>query len=89
MIKSEIKIAIACIGFAVVFYIGLSVARQFALSIAQDNHNAVIEENASSEAERIKRQQEADAAADAAHSKVLEIDIEEDKTQSLSASENA
>ena len=54
----------------VAFYWGLSVARTFALSIAQENHDANVALDMTEEAKRAKRERDADAAASAAFAKV-------------------
>jgi len=54
----------------VAFYWGLSVARTFALSIAQENHDANVALDMTEEAKRAKKERDADAAASAAFAKV-------------------
>ena len=56
------------IGFAV--YLGLGAIRSFALSIAQENHDANAAQDMSDEARRAKRERDADAAAATAFAKV-------------------
>jgi hypothetical protein len=63
-----IVITLAIIGIA--GYFGLHLIRSFALSIAQENHDANLATDMSIEAKRARREQEADAAAMAAFAKV-------------------
>lgn len=51
-------------------YFGLGAIRSFALSIAQENHDANLAMDMTEEARRAKRQRDADAAATAAFAKV-------------------
>merc|ERR1719232_426967 len=51
-------------------YFGLGAIRSFALSIAQENHDANLALDMTEETRRAKRQRDADAAATAAFSKV-------------------
>eukprot|EP00970_Alexandrium_tamarense_P008569 scaffold1627_cov164-Alexandrium_tamarense.AAC.18 len=55
---------------AVAGYFGLQFIRRFALSIAQENHDANLAMDMSVEAKRAKRERDADAAASAAFAKV-------------------
>lgn len=61
-----ITLAIVCVAG----YFGLQLIRSFALSIAQENHDANLAADMSVEAKRARREQEADAAAMAAFAKV-------------------
>ena len=70
----------AVIALVAVFYIGLNMARRFALSIAQDNHDAIVKEDAAAEMMRLRKEREADAAVSIAHQKVLELEMEQDKS---------
>jgi hypothetical protein len=63
-----IIITLALVGIA--GYFGLQLIRSFALSIAQENHDANLAVDMSVEAKRARREQEADAAAMAAFAKV-------------------
>ncbi|KAL3801800.1 hypothetical protein HJC23_001196 [Cyclotella cryptica] len=63
-----IIITIAIVGVA--GYFGLQLIRSFALSIAQENHDANLATDMTIEAKRAKREREADAAAMAAFAKV-------------------
>lgn len=51
-------------------YMGLGAIRSFALSIAQENHDANLAMDMTEEARRSKRERDADAAATAAFAKV-------------------
>ncbi|KAL7469471.1 hypothetical protein ACHAXS_009726 [Conticribra weissflogii] len=55
---------------AVGAYFGLQLIRKFALSIAQENHDANLAIDMTEEARRAKRERDADAAASAAFAKV-------------------
>lgn len=63
-----IILTLAVVGIA--GYFGLQLIRSFALSIAQENHDANLAVDMSVEAKRARREQEADAAAMAAFAKV-------------------
>uniref|UniRef100_A0A6U2MWT1 Uncharacterized protein n=1 Tax=Leptocylindrus danicus TaxID=163516 RepID=A0A6U2MWT1_9STRA len=64
------------IALLALLYFGLTFARRFALSIAQENHDAIVEEDAAAERERLKREKEADAAVSAAFKNVQQLEIE-------------
>ena len=64
----SIILTLAIVGVA--GYFGLQLIRSFALSIAQENHDANLATDMSIEAKRAKREREADAAAMAAFAKV-------------------
>lgn len=66
--EKTIIITLAIVGVA--GYFGLQLIRSFALSIAQENHDANLAADMSVEAKRARREQEADAAAMAAFAKV-------------------
>ena len=51
-------------------YLGLGAIRSFALSIAEENHDANLALDMTEEARRVKRERDADAAATAAFAKV-------------------
>mmetsp|Transcript_16208 Transcript_16208/g.22611 ORF Transcript_16208/g.22611 Transcript_16208/m.22611 type:complete len:115 (+) Transcript_16208:60-404(+) len=55
---------------AVAFYVGLKFVRKFALSIAQENHDAVTAMDQAAESKLKKKQRDADAAAASAYAKV-------------------
>mmetsp|Transcript_18613 Transcript_18613/g.26269 ORF Transcript_18613/g.26269 Transcript_18613/m.26269 type:complete len:114 (+) Transcript_18613:64-405(+) len=55
---------------AVAFYIGLKFVRKFALSIAQENHDAVLAMDQADEAKLLRKQRVADEAAASAYAKV-------------------
>lgn len=55
---------------AIAFYVGLKFVRKFALSIAQENHDAVAAMDREDETKLMKKQRDADAAAAAAYAKV-------------------
>ena len=63
-----VVITFAIIGVAL--YFGLGAIRSFALSIAQENHDANLALDMTEEARRAKRERDADAAATAAFAKV-------------------
>lgn len=63
-----IIITLAIVGVA--GYFGLQLIRSFALTIAQENHDANLATDMSIEAKRAKRERDADAAAMAAFAKV-------------------
>lgn len=58
---------------AVFMYVGLHLIRQFALQIAQENHDAVAAMDSKADQERRRREQAADQAAQAAFAKVQPI----------------
>ncbi|EJK74203.1 hypothetical protein THAOC_04138 [Thalassiosira oceanica] len=70
MIINAKTTAVVLLIIGVAFYWGLSVARTFALSIAQENHDANVALDMTEEAKRAKRERDADAAASAAFAKV-------------------
>ena len=70
MIINATTVTIGIIIIAVAFYAGLNVIRHFALTIAQENHDANLEEDQREEMKRMKRERDADAAATAAFAKV-------------------
>lgn len=72
----SLKVIAAVIALVVVFYIGLTMARQFALSIAQDNHDAIVMEDTAAQKLSRRKEQETDAAVNLAHQKVLDLEIE-------------
>lgn len=62
---------------------GLKFVRQFALQIAQENHDAVVAMDQEEEQQRKKKERAADAAAAAAFAKVEPIlDISNDQAKS-------
>ena len=70
MIINATSITIGIVIIAVAFYAGLHVIRHFALTIAQENHDANLEEDQREEMKRLRRERDADAAATAAFAKV-------------------
>jgi len=70
MIINATTVSIGIVVIAVAFYAGLQVIRHFALTIAQENHDANLEEDQREEIKRMKRERDADAAATAAFAKV-------------------
>mmetsp|Transcript_77 Transcript_77/g.89 ORF Transcript_77/g.89 Transcript_77/m.89 type:complete len:85 (+) Transcript_77:156-410(+) len=73
------RLAAGVLVLLVGLYVGLKLARAFALSIAQENHDAITAADKAAEELRIRRVKEADAAVSAARSKVLELEMEEEK----------
>jgi len=63
-----VVITFSIIGVAM--YLGLGAIRSFALSIAQENHDANLAIDQSEEARRVKRERDADNAASIAFAKV-------------------
>lgn len=70
MIIDAKTVALTLVVIGVASYFGLGAIRSFALSIAQENHDANLAMDMTEEARRAKRQRDADAAATAAFSKV-------------------
>lgn len=70
MIINAQTITITILIISVAFYAGLQVVRRFALTIAQENHDANVAEDMAEEAKRLRRERDADAAASAAFAKV-------------------
>jgi hypothetical protein len=70
MILTTTTITIGIVIITVAFYAGLHVIRHFALTIAQENHDANMEEDQREEMKRMKKERDADAAASAAFAKV-------------------
>lgn len=70
MIIDAKTVIITFVIIGVAGYLGLGAMRQFALSIAQENHDANLAMDMTEEARRAKREREADAAATAAFAKV-------------------
>jgi len=73
MIINSKSIAITLIIVCVAFSYGLKFIRQFALQIAQENHDAVAAMDQEEEQQRLKKERAADAAAAAAFAKVEPI----------------
>ena len=70
MIIDAKTIVITLVIVGVASYFGLQLIRSFALSIAQENHDANLAIDMTEEARRAKRERDADAAASAAFAKV-------------------
>lgn len=70
MIIDAKTVVITLIVVAIAFYAGLQVVRRFALTIAQENLDANMADDAAEEAKRLKRERDADAAAASALAKV-------------------
>jgi hypothetical protein len=70
MIIDAKTIVVTLIIVGVAGYFGLQLIRSFALSIAQENHDANLATDMTAEAKRAKREREADAAAQLAFAKV-------------------
>ena len=73
MIIDAKSILITLVVVALAFIYGLKFIRQFALQIAQENHDAVVAMEQEEEAQRLKKERVADAAASAAFAKVEPI----------------
>lgn len=70
MIIDAKAIIVTLIIVAVGFYAGLRMVRSFALSIAQENHDANIAIDQAEEEKRLKQERHADVAAASAFAKV-------------------
>lgn len=70
MIIDAKTVVFTSIIIGVALYFGLGAIRSFALSIAQENHDANLAMDMTEEARRAKRERDADAAATAAFAKV-------------------
>lgn len=70
MIIDAKTVALTLVVVGVATYFGLGAIRSFALSIAQENHDANLAMDMTEEARRAKRQRDADAAATAAFARV-------------------
>ena len=70
MIINAPTILLTLVIIAVAGYFGLSFIRQFALSIALENHEANVAQDTQEEKNRKKKMEAADAAANAAFQKV-------------------
>jgi hypothetical protein len=70
MIIDAKSVALTLVIVAITFYCGLQMVRQFALQIAQENHDANAALDEAEHAKRLKREQQADAAAASAFAKV-------------------
>mmetsp|Transcript_26028 Transcript_26028/g.54941 ORF Transcript_26028/g.54941 Transcript_26028/m.54941 type:complete len:142 (+) Transcript_26028:317-742(+) len=70
MIIDAKTVALTFVVIGIIGYFGLGAMRSFALSIAQENHDANLAMDMTEEARRAKRQRDADAAATAAFAKV-------------------
>lgn len=73
---SAALVVLISIALLALTYFGLLFARRFALSIAQENHDAIVEEDAAAERERLKREKEADTAVSAAYTNVQQLEME-------------
>jgi len=70
MIIDAKTVVLTFVVIGVATYFGLGAIRSFALSIAQENHDANLAMDMTEEARRAKRERDADAAATAAFAKV-------------------
>lgn len=70
MIIDTKTVIVTLVIVAVAFSWGLKFVRQFALQIAQENHDAVAAMDQAEEQQRLKTERQADAAAAAAFAKV-------------------
>jgi cytoskeletal protein RodZ len=74
MIINAGTILLTLLLIVVAAYVGLKFVRAFALQIARENHDALLEMDRHEEAQRLKRQQrDADSAAESAFAKVRPI----------------
>mmetsp|Transcript_10998 Transcript_10998/g.15945 ORF Transcript_10998/g.15945 Transcript_10998/m.15945 type:complete len:98 (-) Transcript_10998:476-769(-) len=73
MIIDAQTIIITLIIIAIGSYFGLGLVRQFALSIAQENHDANVALDTAEEEKRLKKERDADAAAEFAFAKVAPL----------------
>lgn len=73
MIINASTIILSLLGIGVFLYVGLQFIRQFALQIAQENHDALMAMDASAEEGRRRKERAADQAAQAAFAKVQPI----------------
>ena len=73
MIINGTTIVLSLLAIAVFVYVGLHFIRQFALQIAQENHDAVLAMDAQADAARRRKERAADQAAAAAFAKVQPI----------------
>ena len=73
MIINAKTIILSLLGIAVFMYVGLQLIRQFALQIAQENHDAVLAMDARTEESRRRKERAADQAAQQAFAKVQPI----------------
>ena len=73
MIIDAKTILLCLVGMAVFLYGGLQLIRQFALQIAQENHDAVLAMDQKADQERRRKERAADQAAQAAFAKVSPI----------------
>jgi len=70
MILDAKTIILTLIIVLIALYCGLKFVRAFALSIAQENHDANVAMDQAEEEQRLKREKQADAAAANAYAKV-------------------
>ena len=70
MIIDAKSIIVTLIIVSIAFYLGLRFVRAFALSIAQENHDANIAMDQAEEEQRAKREKQADTAAANAYAKL-------------------
>eukprot|EP00977_Amphora_coffeiformis_P006461 scaffold1380_cov161-Amphora_coffeaeformis.AAC.10 len=73
MIIDAQTIFFSFLGMAACLYFGLQLIRQFALQIAQENHDAVVEMDQKADQERRRKERAADQAAQAAFARVQPI----------------
>lgn len=73
MIINARTIIVTLLVISVAAYLGLRAIRAFALSIAQENHDAVAAMDAKEELDRTKRLRDADAAVAVAAAKVAPL----------------
>lgn len=81
MIIDAKTIILTLIFVTIAFYCGLRFVRAFALSIAQENHDANVAMDQAEEEQRLKREKQADAAAATAYAKVEPLLTKEDAKQ--------
>jgi len=73
MIIDAKTIVLCLLGMIAFLYGGLQLIRQFALQIAQENHDAVVEMDQRADQERRRKERAADQAAQAAFARVQPI----------------
>jgi hypothetical protein len=73
MIINTHTIIITLVAIAAAAYLGLRAIRAFALSIAQENHDAVLAMDAKDDKDRRRRERDADAALATATAKVAPL----------------
>jgi hypothetical protein len=73
MIIDAKTVIVTLVVILVAFFGGLRIIRAFALTIAQENHAANVADDMNTEAKRIKRERDAEAAETAAYKKAAPL----------------